>query len=124
MLNGAYYVECRDKPARSLDPEQTATTGAVVYGFTLLTQAMRGSRNFCQWGSRPDCQKTALTAVFFRCTVVYQWFISKKTLIFQGFSGGPTFSRWGPTFSRGVQLFPGGCNFFQGGLNAYLYRNP
>ena len=29
--------------------------------------------------------------------------ISKKTIIFQGFRGGPTFSRgWGgPTFSRG-----------------------
>ena len=27
--------------------------------------------------------------------------ISKKTIVFQGFRGGPT-------FSRGVQLFPGG----------------
>ena len=31
------------------------------------------------------------------------WLISKKTIIFQG-------SRGGPTFSRGVQLFPGGSN--------------
>ena len=35
----------------------------------LLTQKligtfMRGSNNFCQGGSRPDCQKTALTTVF------------------------------------------------------------
>ena len=29
--------------------------------------------------------------------------ISKKTIIFQGFRGGPTFSRGG-----GVQIFPGG----------------
>ena len=47
--------------------------------------------------------------------------ISKKTIIFKGFRGGPTFSRGGgsPTFSRGVQMlisiethitydFPGG----------------
>ena len=45
--------------------------------------------------------------------------ISKKTVIFQGFRGGPTFSRVGPAFSRGVQMlisigthktcdFPGG----------------
>ena len=44
---------------------------------------------------------------------------SKKTIIFQGFRGGPTFSRGGPAFSRGVQMlisnethqtcdFPGG----------------
>ena len=32
---------------------------------------------------------------------VLQWFISNKTIIFQGFRGGPT-------FFRGVQLFPGG----------------
>ena len=39
--------------------------------------------------------------------------ISKKTIIFQGFQGGPTFSRGGgcPTFSRG-------------GPNPYFYRNP
>ena len=40
--------------------------------------------------------------------------ISKKTIIFQGFSGVPTFSKVG-------------CNFFQGrgggGPNAYFHRN-
>ena len=61
-------------------------------------------------GSRPDCQKTALTTFFFLLvlnlfysySVVYQWFISKKTIIFQGFrAGGPTFSSvGGPAFSR------------------------
>ena len=39
--------------------------------------------------------------------------ISKKTIFFQGFRGGSTFSRGG-----GVQLFPGG-----GGQNANFYRN-
>ena len=89
---------------------------------------MRRSRNFCQVGSRPNCQKTALTMCFFvsrnlfyTFTVVYQWFISMKTIIFQGYKGGPTFSRGGggggggQTFSN----FPGG-----GRLNANLYRNP
>ena len=37
--------------------------------------------------------------------------ISKKTIIFQGFRGGPT-------FSRGPKNFPGG------GSNANFYRNP
>ena len=52
--------------------------------------------------SRPDCKKTALTTFFvffvlnfYSFTVVYQWFISKKTIILQGFGGG------GQTFSRG-----------------------
>ena len=73
-----------------------------------------------------DCQKTDLTAcllvlnVFYSFTVVYQWFISKKTIIFQvseesdifrGGGGGSKIFQGG-----GVQLFPGG-----GGLNAYLY---
>ena len=33
--------------------------------------------------------------------MVYEWLISKKNIIFQGFRGGPTFSR--------------GSKFFQGG---------
>ena len=41
--------------------------------------------------------------------------ISTKTIIFQGFRGGPTFSREGG----------GRSNFFQGGgPNANFYRNP
>ena len=67
--------------------------------------------------------------------MVYQWFISRKTIIFQDFRGGPT-------FSRGVQLFPGGiqmlisiethrtCDFPGGGgggaadpLSAHEYQN-
>ena len=39
--------------------------------------------------------------------------ISKKIIIFQGFRGGPTFSRGG-----------GGSNFSKGGPNANFYRNP
>ena len=49
--------------------------------------------------------------IFFKSSVYFtevKWSISKKSIIFQG-------SRGGPTFSRGVQLFPGGSNFFQGG---------
>ena len=34
-------------------------------------------------------------------TEVKWWSISKKSIIFQGSRGGPTFSRGGPTFSRG-----------------------
>ena len=47
-----------------------------------------------------------------------KWLISKKSIIFQGSRGGPTFSRGGPTFSRGVQLFPGGVQLL------VPYRNP
>ena len=74
---------------------------------------MRVSRNFCQgWGSRPDCQKTVLTLLFFFVVVFLvldlfysfyigcQMVISKKTIIFQSFSGGPTFARGG----GGVQM--------------------
>ena len=79
---------------------------------------MRSSRDFCQGGgvggSRPNCQKIALTffcvvfSSFFVCLqLILQFYrgcsmvISKKTIIFQGFRGGPTFSRV--------------SNFFQGG---------
>ena len=39
--------------------------------------------------------------------------LQKKIILFQGFRGGPT-------FSRGAQLIPGG----DGGPNANFYRNP
>ena len=73
---------------------------------------MHGSRIFWPGGSRPDCQETALTllsfvlvlSLFYSFTVVYQRFISKKTIIYQGF--------------RGVQLFS------EVGINANLYKNP
>ena len=68
---------------------------------------------FARW-SRPDCQKTALTTFlsFFvlnfysSFTVAYQWFISKKTIILQGFGGGggPTYSRGGGGRGRGRGL--------------------
>ena len=35
--------------------------------------------------------------------IVYQWFISKKNIIFQGFSEGPTFCR-----GEGSNIFQGG----------------
>ena len=74
-------------------------------------------------GSRADCQKTALTlflGLFWSSTyfTVLQWlttvFISKKTIVFQGFRGAPTFSRGGG--GGGSNFFQGGgSNFFQGG---------
>ena len=86
---------------------------------------MRGSRNFHQ-GGPGQSHKKALTTFFFFffffCFLRFfffvfcffspeliftevKWLISKKTIIFQGFRGGPTFSRGG---GGGVQLFPGG----------------
>ena len=72
-------------------------------------------QGFLPGGFRPNCQKTALTTFFLlvlnlfyrRCPMV----ISKKTIIFQGFIGGPTFSG-------------GGSIFFKGESNANFYRNP
>ena len=63
-------------------------------------------------GCRPDCHKTALTTFLFLCfspQLILQFYrrcpmvISKKTIIFQGSRGCPTFSRGegGPTLSRG-----------------------
>ena len=67
---------------------------------------MRRSRNFRQGGSRSVSKKKKINSdnVFFLVLSLFyrsQWSISKKSIIFQG-------SRGGPTFSRGVQLFPGG----------------
>ena len=63
-------------------------------------------------GSRPDCQKRALTTVvlvlnlFYSFTVVcHQWFISKKTIISK-----VSESRSGSNIFQGE-----GSNFFQGG---------
>ena len=70
---------------------------------------MRGSRNFRQGGGGGPGQsdKKALTAFFLVLSLFYsrKWLISKKTIIFQGSRGGPTFSRGGG----------GGVNFFRGG---------
>ena len=58
---------------------------------------MRGSRNFRQGGSRSILQKKALTFFVFFLSSAYlsevKQLISKKTIIFQGSRGGPTFSR-------------------------------
>ena len=47
--------------------------------------------------------------------------ISKKTIIFQGFRGVPTFSRWG---GGGSQLFPGGpnANFYRNGYRVVIFQ--
>ena len=68
---------------------------------------MHGSRDFCQVGSRLNCQKQLWRFFFFFLSpqFILQFYrgcpmvISKKTIIFQGFRGSPTFSRWG-----GVQM--------------------
>ena len=67
---------------------------------------MRGSRNFCQ-GGPGQSDKKALTTLFFFFLVLSLLYRSqmvnfkRKSIIFQGSRGGPTFSRVGPTFSRG-----------------------
>ena len=71
---------------------------------------MRGSRNFRQGGgggSRSIWQKSS-DKNFLVLNLFYsrKWLISKKTIIFQGSWGGPTFSKGGPTFSR-----VGGSNY-------------
>ena len=64
---------------------------------------MSGSRNFVQGGGGGPSQsdKKALTTFFLVLSLFYsrKWLISKKTIIFQGSRGGPTFSRGGRTFS-------------------------
>ena len=48
-----------------------------------------------------------------------KWLSSKKTIVFQGSRGGPTFSRGGSNiFQGGVKLFPGGVQLL------IPYRNP
>ena len=104
---------------------------------------MDGSKNLIQggWkggggGSRADCQKTALTLFFgayfgplliLRFTVDNQWFISKKTIVFQGFRGAATFSRGGGQLfpGQGVQLFRGGggskCKFLWNPIDLVIF---
>ena len=72
---------------------------------------MRGSRNFRQGGGGGGGFQVNLTkssdSLFLVLSLFFsrKWLISKKTIIFQG-------SRGGPTFSRGAG---GGSNFFRGG---------
>ena len=74
---------------------------------------MRGSSNFRRGGGGGgpgQSDKKALTTFCFVFLVLslfteVKWSISKKSIIFQSYRGGPTFSR--------------GSNFFQGGPIAY-----
>ena len=62
-------------------------------------------------GGPGQSDKKKTDNVFFLSSAYFtevKWLISKKTFIFQGSRGGPTFSRGG-----------GGSNFFQGGPIAY-----
>ena len=45
--------------------------------------------------------------------MVYEWLISKKNIIFQGFRGGPT-------FSRGSKFFQGGGGGGGGGVQMLI----
>ena len=56
-------------------------------------------------GGPGQSDKKKLTTFFSTHLTEVKWLISKKTIIFQGSRGGPTFSR-----GRGVELFPGGSN--------------
>ena len=84
-------------------------------------------------GSRPDCQKNSCDNVGFFCCfdfspqLILQIYygcpmvISKKTIIFQGFRGAPTFSREVSNFFQGVQMLISiethiTCDFPSGGV--------
>ena len=78
--------------------------------FIYILKYMRGSRNFRQGGGVQVSLTKKTLDVFFFFFFFYspqliftevKRSIAKKSIIFQGFRGGPT-------FSRGVQLFPGG----------------
>ena len=67
---------------------------------------MRGSRNFCRrGGGGPGPTAIFKSSTYF--TVLRRVFnvVSNKNIIFQGFRGGPKFSRWE---EGGVKLIPGG----------------
>ena len=77
-----------------------------------LVAIMRRSRNFCQGGGggvQAWRTENSLGNVFILVLNLFyslhrgsNGFITKKTLLFQGSRGGPTFSEGGyPTFSRG-----------------------
>ena len=85
------------------------------YALITLVPRMRGSRKFRQGGGGGPGQsdKKSSDNVFFLCFFSPQfiftevkWSISKKSIIFQGFRGGPTFSRGGGGGGGGVQLSP------------------
>ena len=86
-------------------------------------QFLRGSRDYCQ-GVQVHLPENSFDNVvfFFNLKLILQFYrgcpmvISKKTIIFKGLRGGPT-------FSRGWQLFPGGGGG-GGGPMANFYRNP
>ena len=77
---------------------------------------------FVRGGVQVNLTKKALTTFFLVLSLFYyftevKWLISKKTIIFQGFRGGPTFSRGGG--GGGVQHFPGGVQLLIPYRNRY-----
>ena len=103
--------------------------------------SMGGSENFCQGGGGGGAENSMdpifVVVVFLVPNIFYNLqegsngFITEKTLFFQDFRGGPTFSRGGSS------LFQGGGEFqmlistgphhiiepviFQGGLDPHVY---
>ena len=87
-----------------------------------MMQFLRGSRDYCQGVQvhLPENSSDNVVFLFFSPQLMLQFYrgcpmvISKKTIIFKGFRGGPTFSRGRATFSM-----EGG-----GGPMGNFYRNP
>ena len=88
---------------------------------------MRGPRNFLPGGvqarlpaenSSDDGFFFLFVLSFYSFTVTYQWFISKKTIILQGFRGGGEHFPGGSNLFQGVKLFP------RGGGPSTNSRNP
>ena len=85
---------------------------------------------FARWGGVQAWLSVNSSDVFLVLNLFYsftegvQWsFQLKKTIIFQGFRGGPTFSRGHPTFSRGGGVGGGSkCLFLQNPYNLWFSR--
>ena len=85
---------------------QIRRVNAVVLWFSYHDYHARIQEISSGGGGPGQSDKKALTTFFFSPQLIFtevKWSISKKSIIFQGFRGGPTFSRGG-----GVQHFPGG----------------
>ena len=87
-----------------------------------MMQFLRGFRDYCQGVQvhLPENSSDNVVFLFFSPQLILQFYrgcpmvISKKTIIFKGFRGGPTFSReGGATFSMEG-----------GGPIGNFYRNP
>ena len=86
----------------------------------MVWETMRGSRNFRQGDPGEDDRKKALTTFFFSVFNLFYSFTEgaqrtflRKTVLFKGSKGGPTFSRGGVQMLISIETyrtcdFPGG----------------